>query len=487
MEESHHPVNQGEWEKLFIGSMASRHGQLYQQEDSSREVTDMFMGQQMNELTYISREIASIDMAGEKVNMAAITEFNIDVDKNQIVMETATPDFSQEEEFLIMENYGTAGHSMDMGITGMNMSGIFRERFGSSIESGYKNMFRPHNENFESFPMADCVCFLVLAALGCSLLQTWCGEDDPKEMLVCREKGMISNKEEEKLSIPEFVASDKEADQNSINMVHRKENIDGATDMGLRKGYSEYPSGLGLQLIREAYDCIEDESEAASEENTELAAQDLWKVLPLRNITWGAIQHDIARAEYVAAVFMRQACIGVSSEHHNDTEEERKTLITELDQLMDRYIDTYSEYEGCYICLEGEPLPNQVEDGFWQCIDEVEDAKQNIRGMSSLTRVFMSNRFYHKWPDPVRNSMIKAAEEESTHFMRSTGTYKLGGVTVVHPDSRGEVRTITMGKRESDKREKPLPYKPRALHEVELGAQRVAMICLTRAVRLGSV
>ena len=63
------------------------------------------------------------------------------------------------------------------------------------IEFGYNYMNQPTDGNFGSFDVEECVCLLVLAALGCSLLQVWCGEDDPNES-VGNEKGTDCNNEE---------------------------------------------------------------------------------------------------------------------------------------------------------------------------------------------------------------------------------------------------------------------------------------------------
>ena len=57
------------------------------------------------------------------------------------------------------------------------------------------------------------------------------------------------------------------------------------------------------------------------------------------------------------------------------------------------------------------------------------------------------------------------------------GTYRLGRVTDVHPDIHGVVRTVTVGLRKTDKREKLLPYVPKPLVEIRLGVQRIAVIC----------
>ena len=56
------------------------------------------------------------------------------------------------------------------------------------------------------------------------------------------------------------------------------------------------------------------------------------------------------------------------------------------------------------------------------------------------------------------------------------GVYKLGRVLKAHADTHGNVRTVTVGLRRGDSREAVLPYIPRALDEVTLGVQRVAVI-----------
>ena len=56
------------------------------------------------------------------------------------------------------------------------------------------------------------------------------------------------------------------------------------------------------------------------------------------------------------------------------------------------------------------------------------------------------------------------------------GDYKLGRVMAVHPDCKGVVRTVTVGFRKTDIREKMLPYIPKKLQEITLGVQRVAVV-----------
>ena len=52
--------------------------------------------------------------------------------------------------------------------------------------------------------------------------------------------------------------------------------------------------------------------------------------------------------------------------------------------------------------------------------------------------------------------------------------YRLGRVLRVHPDSHGTVRTVTAGMQGKDPAG---PYVPKALTELKLGVQRVAVIC----------
>ena len=84
---------------------------------------------------------------------------------------------------------------------------------------------------------------------------------------------------------------------------------------------------------------------------------------------------------------------------------------------------------------------------------------------------------YKKWKTEHRSLCVGDIVLVLYEKKVGKGTYKLGRVTSVHPDSHGVVRTITVGVRRSDKREKLLPYKSRALQEVKLGVQRVAVIC----------
>ena len=47
----------------------------------------------------------------------------------------------------------------------------------------------------------------------------------------------------------------------------------------------------------------------------------------------------------------------------------------------------------------------------------------------------------------------------------------------IYPDVHGTVRTVKVGMRKRDQRESALPYVPKPLQEIEVGVQRIAVIC----------
>ena len=55
--------------------------------------------------------------------------------------------------------------------------------------------------------------------------------------------------------------------------------------------------------------------------------------------------------------------------------------------------------------------------------------------------------------------------------------YKLARILEVHPDAHGVVRTVTVGVRRSDLREKSLPYVAKPLEKMKIGIQRLAVLC----------
>ena len=55
--------------------------------------------------------------------------------------------------------------------------------------------------------------------------------------------------------------------------------------------------------------------------------------------------------------------------------------------------------------------------------------------------------------------------------------YKLAKILDVHPDGHGIVRTVTVGLRRSNVREKSLPYVGKPLERMKIGVQRLAVVC----------
>ena len=83
---------------------------------------------------------------------------------------------------------------------------------------------------------------------------------------------------------------------------------------------------------------------------------------------------------------------------------------------------------------------------------------------------------YKKWRQEHRSMQVGDVVLVLYEKKVGKGTYRLGRVLAVHPDSHGVVRTVTVGMRKQDKREKLIPYVPKPLAEIKLGVQRVAVI-----------
>ena len=62
--------------------------------------------------------------------------------------------------------------------------------------------------------------------------------------------------------------------------------------------------------------------------------------------------------------------------------------------------------------------------------------------------------------------------------------YRLGRVTKVFPDCHGIVRTVTVALKPRDKRERLLPYKPKALREMTIGVQRLVVFLPVEETRV---
>ena len=81
---------------------------------------------------------------------------------------------------------------------------------------------------------------------------------------------------------------------------------------------------------------------------------------------------------------------------------------------------------------------------------------------------------YKRWKWEHRN--LKRGDIVSVLFDKKIdkAEFKLGRFLQVHFDSNGTVRTVTVGMRGKDPAG---PYVPKALTELKLGVQRVAVIC----------
>ena len=84
---------------------------------------------------------------------------------------------------------------------------------------------------------------------------------------------------------------------------------------------------------------------------------------------------------------------------------------------------------------------------------------------------------YRKWK--LEHRSLKVGDVVLVLYAKKIGKgdYRLGRIMSVRPDCHNVVRTVVIGLRKRDVREKPLPYVPKALEEVELGVQRVCVIC----------
>ena len=83
---------------------------------------------------------------------------------------------------------------------------------------------------------------------------------------------------------------------------------------------------------------------------------------------------------------------------------------------------------------------------------------------------------YKKWKQEHRAMQVGDVVLVLYEKKVGKGIYRLGRVLDTHPDEHGVVRTVTVGMRKIDKREKLLPYVPKPLAEIRLGIQRIAVI-----------
>ena len=83
---------------------------------------------------------------------------------------------------------------------------------------------------------------------------------------------------------------------------------------------------------------------------------------------------------------------------------------------------------------------------------------------------------YKRWKHEHRSPQVK--DIVLVHYDKRVGKgeYRLGRITAVRRDSHGIVRTVTVSMRGKDK-DKPLPYISRPLDTLDVGVQRIAVIC----------
>ena len=84
---------------------------------------------------------------------------------------------------------------------------------------------------------------------------------------------------------------------------------------------------------------------------------------------------------------------------------------------------------------------------------------------------------YRRWKVECRNLCVGDIVLVNYDRKLKKATYKLARVTAVHPDSHGVVRTVTVAMKKTNRREPSLPYTPRPLEEMDIGIQRLAVIC----------
>ena len=147
----------------------------------------------------------------------------------------------------------------------------------------------------------------------------------------------------------------------------------------------------------------------------------------------------------------------------NFTEEDFET-ITPNDLLLGRSRNTVTEV----IYSENESLTKRQ-----QVLQELEQCWWN----QWITQVLPHLVPFKRWR--VENRSLRVGDVVLVLYEKKIGkgTYRLGRVRKVHPDAHGVVRTVTVGLRKRDSREPLLPYTAKPLEEIDLGVQRLAVIC----------
>ena len=83
-----------------------------------------------------------------------------------------------------------------------------------------------------------------------------------------------------------------------------------------------------------------------------------------------------------------------------------------------------------------------------------------------ITEVFSHLVPFRRWKHERRNARPGDIVLVMYEKRMKKGDYRLGRILAVHPDCKGIVRTVTVGLRKTDAREKLLPYVPKKLQEL---------------------
>ena len=144
--------------------------------------------------------------------------------------------------------------------------------------------------------------------------------------------------------------------------------------------------------------------------------------------------------------------------------EEDYHAITPNDLLLQRSKNTvpgvqYAEEESL---TKRQQIMKEIEDTWWR--------QWFVQALPQLVP-------YKKWR--VERRSLQVGDIVLVQYDKNVGKadYRLARVLKVHPDAHKVVRTVTVGFRKTNRNEATLPYVPKPLQEMELGVQRLVVIC----------
>ena len=108
-----------------------------------------------------------------------------------------------------------------------------------------------------------------------------------------------------------------------------------------------------------------------------------------------------------------------------------------------------------------------------QTMKEIED----LWWKQWIVQVFPSLVPYKKWRVEQRN--VQQGDIVMVLYTKKIGKgeYRLGRILEAYKDKHGVVRTVKVGLRRRDQREDARSYVAKPLDEIEIGVQRLAVIC----------